>query len=41
MGGYSGFRIAADVPVANEQDGLHGIVVETKSGTPVRAAIKF
>ena len=41
MAGYSGFRIAEDVPVGNESPGLIGIEVKLKSPTPVLSEISF
>ena len=41
MSGYSGFRIAEDVPVGNESPGLIGIEVKLKSPTPVLSEISF
>jgi hypothetical protein len=41
MAGYSGFRIAQDVPVGNESPGLIGIEVKLKSTTPVLSEISF
>jgi hypothetical protein len=41
MAGYSGFRIAEDVPVGNESPGLIGIEVKLKSPTPVSSEISF
>jgi hypothetical protein len=41
MSGYSGFRIAEDVPVGNEPPGLIGIEVKLKSSTPVLSEISF
>src|SRR3981081_473499 len=41
MSGYSGFRIAEDVPVGNEAPGLIGIEVKLKSPTPVLSEISF
>ena len=41
MSGYSGFRIADDVPVGNESPGLIGIEVKLKSPAPVLSGISF
>lgn len=41
MSGYSGFRIAQDVPVGNESPGVIGIDVKLKSLTPVLSGISF
>ena len=41
MSGYSGFRIAEDVPVGNESPGLIGIELKLKSPTPVLSKISF
>ena len=41
MSGFSGFRIAQDVPVGNESPGLIGIEVKLKSPTPVLSGISF
>lgn len=41
MSGYSGFRIAQDVPVGSESPGLIGIDVKLKSPTAVLSAISF
>ena len=41
MSGYSGFRIAEDVPVGNELPGLIGIELKLKSPTPVLSKISF
>ena len=41
MSGYSGFRIAQDVPVGNESPGLIGIDVKLKSPTSVLSEISF
>ncbi len=41
MGGYSGFRIANDVPVGNESNEPHAIFVQLKSVSPVRSLIHF
>src|SRR3954471_14570985 len=41
MAGYSGFRIAQDVPVGSEQPGLIGIDVKLKRPTPVLSRISF
>jgi hypothetical protein len=41
MAGYSGFRIAEDVPVGNESPGLIGIEVKLKSPTSVLSEISF
>ncbi len=41
MSGYSGFRIAQDVPVGNETPELIGIDVKLKSATPVLSEISF
>ena len=41
MSGYSGFRIAQDVPVGSESPGLIGIDVKLKSHTPVFSEISF
>jgi Putative peptidoglycan binding domain len=41
VSGYSGFRIAEDVPVGNESPGLIGIEVKLKSPTPVLSEISF
>ena len=41
MSGYSGFRIAQDVPVGSESPGLIGIDVKLKSRTPALSAISF
>jgi murein L,D-transpeptidase YcbB/YkuD len=41
ISGYSGFRIAQDVPVGSESPGLIGIDVKLKSPAPVLSAISF
>jgi hypothetical protein len=41
MSGYSGFRIAEDVPVGSESPGLIGIDVKLKSPTAVFSGISF
>ena len=41
MSGFSGFRIAEDVPVGNESPGLIGIDVKLKSPTSVLSEISF
>ena len=41
MSGYSGFRIAQDVPVGDESPELIGIDVKLKSPTPVLSEISF
>ena len=41
VSGYSGFRIAEDVPVGNESPGLIGIEVKLKSPTSVLSEISF
>lgn len=41
MAGYSGFRIAQDVPVGSESPGLIGIDVKLRTPTPVLSAISF
>ena len=41
MSGYSGFRIAEDVPVGNESPGLIGIELKLKSPRPVLSKISF
>jgi Putative peptidoglycan binding domain len=41
MSGYSGFRIAQDVPVGNESPGLIGIEAKLKSPTAVLSEISF
>src|SRR5262245_34854635 len=41
MSGYSGFRIAQDVPVGTESPGLIGIDIKLKSPTSVLSAISF
>jgi hypothetical protein len=41
MSGYSGFRIAQDVPVGSEPPGLIGIDVKLKTPAPVLSAISF
>ena len=41
MSGYSGFRIAEDVPVGSESPGLIGIDVKLKSSTAVLSEISF
>jgi hypothetical protein len=41
MAGFSGFRIAQDVPVGSEQPGLIGIDVKLKRPTPVLSQISF
>ena len=41
MSGFSGFRIAEDVPVGHESPGLIGIEVKLKSSTPVLSEISF
>jgi hypothetical protein len=41
MSGYSGFRIAQDVPVGHESPGLIGIEVKLKTSTPVLSSISF
>ena len=39
--GFSGFRIAQDVPVGHEQPGLIGIEVKLKTSSPVLSEISF
>ena len=41
VSGYSGFRIAEDVPVGNESPGLIGIEAKLKSAMPVLSEISF
>jgi len=41
MSGYSGFRIAQDVPVGSESPGLISIDAKLKSPTPALSAISF
>jgi hypothetical protein len=41
MSGYSGFRIAEDIPVGHEPSELIGIEVKLKSSTPVLSEISF
>jgi hypothetical protein len=41
LAGYSGFRIAEDVPVGNESPGLIGIEVKLKGSTSVLSEISF
>jgi hypothetical protein len=41
MSGFSGFRIAEDVPVGHESPGLIGIEAKLKSSTPVLSEISF